>query len=48
MHSLTITLGAPSGPYDLTIILVLAEDNLTRDEEIIMEIRRESIKEEMK
>ena len=48
MHSLTITIGAPSGPYDLTIILVLEEDTLNRDEEITTEIRRESIKEEMK
>ena len=34
MHSLTITIGAPSVPYDLTIILVLEEGTLTRDREI--------------
>ena len=44
MHSLTITIGAPTGLYDLTIILVLEDDTLNRDGEIITEIRRESIK----
>ena len=48
VHSLTITIGTPSGPYDLTIILVLEEDALNRDGEIITEIRRASIKEGMK
>jgi len=37
VHSLTITIGAPTGPYDLMIILVLEEDTLNCDWEIITE-----------
>ena len=48
MHSLTITIGAPTGPYNLTIILVLEEDTLNCDGEIITEIQQESINEEVK
>ena len=48
MRSLTVTTGAPSGPYNLTIILVLEEDSLNRDREVITEIRQASIKGGMK
>ena len=48
MHSLTITIGVPTGRYDLMVILVLEEVTLNRDGEIITGKRRGSIKEGMK
>ena len=48
MHSLTITIGVPTRPYDLMVILVLEEVSLNRGGEINTEKRRESIKEGMK
>ena len=40
---MTITLGDPTGPYDLTIILVLKKISINHDGEMITEIRREGI-----
>ena len=48
VHSLTITISAPTGPCDLTIILVLRKTSINHDGEMITEIQRESIKEGMK
>ena len=46
--SLTITIGAPTGPYVLTIVLVLRKTYINRDREMIKEIRRKSIKDGIK